>query len=422
MSAPGTETLAPTYTGFVENRTDFLLLIEGCLVGQLHYLPRRPEKDERKQLIKSGNIFIYTESTSSIKRWSDGVAWSPSRILGDFVIHREVEERDRQGKRSRGLKRKRRSNSGEGYPHSQPDPLDQGETQNALSTLEPLCSTDAKPSRPALGQDKELERPFVGSLVDNYTFRPNGLVKKTMSIEVHGLLHHMVSYYTIEDAKRGCFTRPTQDSRLQIPVRFELYRNPKFSEHIVAKQMGSFWNGSGQPVGPGACVTFPEYLEPFIPAVIPTQNSSALHAIEYGPCQSARGCTSYGGWTLFSYHDHNTSGSQLSTGEAVASYCPPRTTTYTMPYIASSTDMQQSSSCEPSTRVLHPSCQTPGVPLPLTTSSTKSATESLVQCQSDLVSSSNGTRQRKTDAEGHESGHPLQSPSHRVFTPQACVV
>ncbi|KAK4898111.1 Global transcription regulator sge1, partial [Elasticomyces elasticus] len=50
------------------------------------------------------------------------------------------------------------------------------------------------------------------------------LVKKTMSVSVNGISHHIVSYYKVEDVKNDLLPRPLSDPRLQnISVRPELY-------------------------------------------------------------------------------------------------------------------------------------------------------------------------------------------------------
>jgi hypothetical protein len=99
----------PTFTGFVQNSMDGLILFEACLSGKLDCVPRRPHDRERSQLVKSGNIFIYEENKSGIKRWTDGVAWSPSRTLGNFMIYRELHKPFLPGEKKRAIKRKRSS-------------------------------------------------------------------------------------------------------------------------------------------------------------------------------------------------------------------------------------------------------------------------------------------------------------------------
>jgi hypothetical protein len=106
MSAKGARPLRPTFEGFVQNSADGLILFEACLSGELHQIRRRPYARERETLVKSGSVFIYDENTSSVKRWTDGVAWSPSRISGNFLIYRELEKPFSPGENRRATKRK----------------------------------------------------------------------------------------------------------------------------------------------------------------------------------------------------------------------------------------------------------------------------------------------------------------------------
>ncbi|KAI7280756.1 hypothetical protein KC345_g4527 [Hortaea werneckii] len=225
----GAGPLVPTFTGFVHNSMDGLVLFEACLSGKLHHVPRRPHDRERASLIKSGSIFIYEENASGIKRWTDGVAWSPSRILGNFLIYRELEKPFPPGEKKRAMKRKRTSMPGEPYPRRDSEGNSAGEVGGPLTPPEQNnVDGEVKPVMPN-DQEKELERSLIGSLVDSYGFRPDGLVKKTMSISVNGISHHMVSYYKVDDVKNGKLQRPLSDPRLQnISVRPELYLKQNF--------------------------------------------------------------------------------------------------------------------------------------------------------------------------------------------------
>ncbi|KAF2158079.1 hypothetical protein K461DRAFT_214358, partial [Myriangium duriaei CBS 260.36] len=200
----GSGPLVPTFHGFVHNSMDGLVLFEACLSGKLHHVPRRPHDRERTSLIKSGSIFIYEENASGIKRWTDGVAWSPSRILGNFLIYRELEKPFPPGEKKRAMKRKRSQAEGQGRRGSE-------ENESAPES------------------ERELDRQLIGSLVDSYGFRPDGLVKKTMSISINGVSHHLVSYYKVEDVKTNQLRRPMEDARLaNIQVRPELYMKQNF--------------------------------------------------------------------------------------------------------------------------------------------------------------------------------------------------
>lgn len=219
----------PTFHGFVHNSMDGLVLFEACLSGKLHHVPRRPHDRERTQLIKSGSIFIYEENASGIKRWTDGVAWSPSRILGNFLIYRELEKPFPPGEKKRAMKRKRTSMPGDPYPRRDSDETDSADLTTPLTPPTPNAGGEVKAELPSSDQDKELERSLIGSLVDSYGFRPDGLVKKTMSISVNGISHHMVSYYKVDDVKTGVLPRPLTDARLaNISVRPELYLKQNF--------------------------------------------------------------------------------------------------------------------------------------------------------------------------------------------------
>ena len=201
MSVMSSGSLQPTWFGHVTTARDALVLFEACLNGTLHHVPRRPHDRERGQLIKSGCVFIYEENASGIKRWTDGVPWSPSRILGNFLVYRELVKPFPPGEKKKANKRnKRMTKQGEPYPRP-------GSGDAPLSPATPVRSDVGT-------ENRENERALIGSLVDSYGFKEGGLVKKTMSVTVHGVQHHLVSYYKIEDALDGTLTPPSKDPRL----------------------------------------------------------------------------------------------------------------------------------------------------------------------------------------------------------------
>jgi hypothetical protein len=128
----------PTFTGFVQNSMDGLILFEACLSGKLDHVPRRPHDRESSQLIKSGNIFIYQENESGIKRWTDGVTWSPSRILGNFLIYRELDKPFPPGEKKRAIKRKRSGLPGvDDFQRGDSDSRENVETPRPITPPEP---------------------------------------------------------------------------------------------------------------------------------------------------------------------------------------------------------------------------------------------------------------------------------------------
>ncbi|KAK4548513.1 hypothetical protein LTR36_009423 [Oleoguttula mirabilis] len=255
----GAGPLVPTFNGFVHNSMDGLVLFEACLSGKLHHVPRRPHDRERASLIKSGSIFIYEENASGIKRWTDGVAWSPSRILGNFLIYRELEKPFPPGEKKRAMKRKRESLPGEPYPRRLSEEDGTGDLNTPLTPPEQSVDGDVKSGLPS-DQEKELERSLIGSLVDSYGFRPDGLVKKTMSISINGISHHMVSYYKVDDVKNNKLQRPLSDSRLQnMTVRPELYLKQNFrapveetEQYAIDGQMHAYPQMMYSSMGAGA--------------------------------------------------------------------------------------------------------------------------------------------------------------------------
>ncbi|RJE25680.1 regulatory protein [Aspergillus sclerotialis] len=216
--------LEPTFTGYVATTQDALILFEACLTGVLHHVPRRPHDRERSHLVRSGSVFIYEENSSGIKRWTDGVTWSPSRILGNFLVYRELEKPFPPGEKKRAMKKTNRRP----IPSTRP-----GEPYPRQDSNGPSYSPSSAGAFGDRSQQSEMERALVGSLVDSYGFKDSGLVKKTMSVTVSGVTHHLVSYYSVEDVMRGALNPPSMvDSLRFIRPRAELTQKQSFRAPI----------------------------------------------------------------------------------------------------------------------------------------------------------------------------------------------
>ncbi|KAK1149868.1 Global transcription regulator sge1 [Aspergillus melleus] len=227
-----TTTLEPTYYGYVATTHDALVLFEACLTGVLHHVPRRPHDRERASLVRSGTVFIYEENSSGIKRWTDGVTWSPSRILGNFLVYRELEKPFPPGEKKRAMKKSSRRPTRPGEPYSRPESSAQG--------YSPGPSTGPYGERTQHG---DMERALVGSLVDSYGFKDSGLVKKTMSVTVSGVTHHLVSYYSMEDVMRASLNPPSNCAELRyIRPRMELTQKQSFRAPIDDLESGTLEN------------------------------------------------------------------------------------------------------------------------------------------------------------------------------------
>ncbi len=81
-----------TFHGLIEDTSDALRIFQLCRLGRLGRIRRRLHEKERK-LIRSASVFVFDEQESGIRRWTDGRLWSPSRILGNFLIYRELERK-----------------------------------------------------------------------------------------------------------------------------------------------------------------------------------------------------------------------------------------------------------------------------------------------------------------------------------------
>ncbi|KAL4898570.1 Gti1/Pac2 family-domain-containing protein [Aspergillus ambiguus] len=227
-----TTVLEPTFTGYVATTQDALILFEACLTGVLHHVPRRPHDRERGHLVRSGSVFIYEENSSGIKRWTDGVTWSPSRILGNFLVYRELEKPFPPGEKKRAMKKANRRP----VPSTRPgEPYPRQDSSNGAPAYSP-SSTSAFGERP---HQSDMERALVGSLVDSYGFKDSGLVKKTMSVTVSGVTHHLVSYYSVEDVMRGHLSPPSIVETLRyIRPRAELTQKQSFRAPIDDLETG----------------------------------------------------------------------------------------------------------------------------------------------------------------------------------------
>lgn len=257
--------IEPTFKGYIEDEQDALLIIQATIDGKLKHIPRRPYEIERSYLISSGNIFVFVEEISGIKRWTDGVTWSPSRITSKFLIYKEIDKTSASNKNKlKNLTKKHdlnknktknrksliqstdftnneslnkpriklpplvTSNSGRNNNHGQFDsmnntPSSTGSDSNDESSND--ISNNETSSRGALSP--ELSKHT--SLRSMHTMKYTGLIKKTISISLkralldHTETFHIISYYTIDDVK---------ENRLITPKASLVFRNIKPSDEL----------------------------------------------------------------------------------------------------------------------------------------------------------------------------------------------
>ncbi|KAF9924186.1 hypothetical protein FBU30_005804 [Linnemannia zychae] len=180
--------IVETFHGYIETTQDTLLIFEACRRGLLPRICRRLQEKERR-IVQSGTVFVFDERESGIKRWTDGLVWSPSRILGNFLVYRELDKRNSGKKDASPIDRASRASS--------------SDNETAI--------------------EKNKERALVGSLTNSYRFKKNGLIKKTLSIVVNGVSQHMISYYSKEDVLSGKLRTPSS-----VPELANLEISPEF--------------------------------------------------------------------------------------------------------------------------------------------------------------------------------------------------
>lgn len=201
-----------TFYGYIETTRDSLLLFEACKRGLLPRITRRLQ-DKERILIRSGTIFCFDECESGIKRWTDGLVWSPSRILGNFLIYRELQD-----------KKLMRS------PYST--------DSNMILDKQTARNNGGYVIAPDLLR-RQQEKALVGSLKTSFKFKRNGLIKKSMSLIVDGVQQHIISYYSKEDVLSKKLRTPSslvELSSLEVSPGLRLRQNfriPAFQQDIV---------------------------------------------------------------------------------------------------------------------------------------------------------------------------------------------
>ncbi|EIW57489.1 uncharacterized protein TRAVEDRAFT_72578 [Trametes versicolor FP-101664 SS1] len=169
----------PLFEGFVDTTMDALRLIEAARRGSIPRVTRRLNDFERRTMIKSGAVFIFSVEESGIKRWTEGLAWSQSRISGNFLLYREVADRSAR-------------------------------TAHHFADL------------PGYSPAGHMPEPHL-------SYKPRGLIKKTITVKIDGSDYHLISYYTQEDLAAGLLRRPTsRPDLMSIEIPPELTRSTNF--------------------------------------------------------------------------------------------------------------------------------------------------------------------------------------------------
>ncbi|KAL9124601.1 MAG: hypothetical protein Q9217_006084 [Psora testacea] len=203
----------PIWNGNIEITRDALLIFEACFQGVLQYCSRRPHVKERESLIVSGSVFVYEEATLGIKRWTDGIPWSPSRILTNFLIYRQLSNPFPLGEKKRANKKTQKPlRPSELY--SKPTSTSNNPNVDDYRSVSPRLQYSSYAGKDDQSPDKDSNRGLVGLLVDSYEFKEGGLLKKTIKVTVRNKYYRLVSYYSLKDAK-DILRTPRDDLRFK---------------------------------------------------------------------------------------------------------------------------------------------------------------------------------------------------------------
>lgn len=229
-----------TFFGLVEDTADALRVFELCRQGRLGRVRRRLHEKERR-LIRSGSVFVFDEQESGIRRWTDGRLWSPSRILGNFLIYRELERKvtsimpsSADGSRS-SLKRLQPDTGRDAERRLQETPtnlaailpwlptpvipnedehdslcmgvdpnkvIDYGSVTFGVNSSSERCAASLLgPNSFRLLKSKKLQASSgsANGSQTRYVFKPDGLIKKTISARVDSRMQHLVCYFNEHD-------------------------------------------------------------------------------------------------------------------------------------------------------------------------------------------------------------------------------
>ncbi|KAF7703838.1 Gluconate transport inducer 1 [Cucumispora dikerogammari] len=76
--------------GYIKTLEDAYLIIHAARLRLIKTIDKRLS-DEEKRNIDSGKIYVFFETPNGIKRWTDGMFWSPSRVKGPFLDYEIID-------------------------------------------------------------------------------------------------------------------------------------------------------------------------------------------------------------------------------------------------------------------------------------------------------------------------------------------
>lgn len=82
---------------FINTARDAALMIVASEAKKIEQLTKRLKPQERNA-IHSGSCFVFSETKSGMKRWTDGMKWSKSRVEGNFLVYSQMQPESKRKK------------------------------------------------------------------------------------------------------------------------------------------------------------------------------------------------------------------------------------------------------------------------------------------------------------------------------------
>ncbi|KZP04898.1 hypothetical protein FIBSPDRAFT_940754 [Athelia psychrophila] len=139
--------LGKPFHGLVDNTVHAFRLVLAAETGLVPRIIRRLSQGEHTRMVESGAVIVFNVQESGMKRWRDGLLWSPSRIEGNFLVYKEMT------------------------------------------------------------QLSEIERHSTSSKESSSFIKVDGLRKRTITVKLRHCEYHVISYYTSKDIQSGRLNR-----------------------------------------------------------------------------------------------------------------------------------------------------------------------------------------------------------------------
>ncbi|RSL99247.1 hypothetical protein CDV31_012255 [Fusarium ambrosium] len=192
----------------IDTTRDALIAFEAYLSGEQHGFLQRPLKGElqEQKLIRGGNVFIYNEHQSGIKCWTDGMSWGSSRILGDFLVYRELQKPQNQtplrSEKPNGLVKKTRSASANWITPTPPPAGPWAATPSSLSYFI-VASSGRLTTANIHAKKKDIDVDSLGKTIKDAMEITRALGLRFLWVDSQCIIQDSAEDWQLESARMG---------------------------------------------------------------------------------------------------------------------------------------------------------------------------------------------------------------------------